>query len=223
MPRNPDLPCAVCGKLMWRRKGSSLPLGQSTCKPCRSSTGLGRTPVQWASCEQCGELFEAKWSSSSNRLVRTCSRSCGQQLRFVYPAYQRVCTVCSSLFEANNARASVCSTKCRNKIKNAGGQRQHKGRARSAGVPYEPVDRRRVFVRDGWCCGVCGGAVDPELTHPDPLSASLDHIVPISLGGPHLYSNVQCAHLKCNIDKGATLPEGATLPTMVDDLEDDRL
>ncbi|WP_423797180.1 HNH endonuclease [Mycobacteroides abscessus] len=35
------------------------------------------------------------------------------------------------------------------------------------------------------------------------MSASLDHVVPMSLGGDHLSTNVQCAHLKCNMDKGA--------------------
>lgn len=38
MPRNPDLPCAGCGKLMWRSK-SSLPAGQATCHPCRGVGG----------------------------------------------------------------------------------------------------------------------------------------------------------------------------------------
>src|SRR5690606_2982141 len=36
MPRVPDLPCAQCGKLMWRSK-SSLPEGEATCLPCRRS------------------------------------------------------------------------------------------------------------------------------------------------------------------------------------------
>jgi 5-methylcytosine-specific restriction endonuclease McrA len=31
----------------------------------------------------------------------------------------------------------------------------------------------------------------------------VDHIVPISKGGPHSYLNVQLAHAKCNRTKGA--------------------
>jgi 5-methylcytosine-specific restriction endonuclease McrA len=27
---------------------------------------------------------------------------------------------------------------------------------------------------------------------------SLDHITPLAAGGPHVYENVQCAHLQCN-------------------------
>ena len=34
MPRRPDLPCAGCGTLMWRGKGS-LPEGEAKCRACR--------------------------------------------------------------------------------------------------------------------------------------------------------------------------------------------
>jgi len=33
------------------------------------------------------------------------------------------------------------------------------------------------------------------------MSVSLDHIVPVSLGGMHSMANVQCAHLFCNLSK----------------------
>lgn len=74
----------------------------------------------------------------------------------------------------------------------------HRRRARHHGVEYEPVNRLIVFERDNWQCGICGEQVNPTLTYPNPMSASLDHIVPMSLGGGHLYSNVQCSHWICN-------------------------
>lgn len=37
MPSRPDLPCAHCGKLMWRGS-TSLPAGAAMCQPCRRST-----------------------------------------------------------------------------------------------------------------------------------------------------------------------------------------
>lgn len=36
MPTIPDLPCADCGKLMWRGT-TSLPEGRARCQPCRRS------------------------------------------------------------------------------------------------------------------------------------------------------------------------------------------
>ncbi|WP_326600522.1 hypothetical protein [Rhodococcus sp. PD04] len=36
MARKPDLPCAGCGRLMWRGKGT-LPPGQARCRDCRKA------------------------------------------------------------------------------------------------------------------------------------------------------------------------------------------
>jgi len=68
-------------------------------------------------------------------------------------------------------------------------------------------DRREVFERDGWRCGLCGEPIDKGIAWPDPMSASLDHVVPISRGGKHSRANAQAAHLTCNVHKGASLPE----------------
>lgn len=78
----------------------------------------------------------------------------------------------------------------------------HRRRARDHGVQYEPVDRLAVFERDRWMCQLCGTKVDRSLVWPDPRSASLDHLVPISVGGAHTYANTACAHLECNLRKG---------------------
>ena len=69
-----------------------------------------------------------------------------------------------------------------------------------------------VYVRDGWTCGLCNEGVDGSLRWPHDMSASLDHVVPISLGGPHLYSNVQLAHLGCNVAKRDSLEVGSESP-----------
>lgn len=60
-----------------------------------------------------------------------------------------------------------------------------------------------VFERDGWKCQLCRKQVSKVFQWPHPLSASLDHIVPIHAGGKHVLANVQLAHLRCNIAKGA--------------------
>ena len=74
-------------------------------------------------------------------------------------------------------------------------------RMRIAEALVEPFDPADVFERDGWVCQLCQERVDPELAYPDPLSKSLDHIVPISKGGAHSFANGQLAHLRCNIVK----------------------
>ena len=61
------------------------------------------------------------------------------------------------------------------------------------------LSRRAVFYRDGFSCQYCGKATK-ELT--------LDHIVPRSRHGPHVWENVVSACIPCNHRKaGLTLPE----------------
>lgn len=69
-------------------------------------------------------------------------------------------------------------------------------------VPTESIVANDIFERDGWVCGICDEPVDSTLRWPDPNSASLDHVEPLSLGGHHVAANVRCAHLTCNIRRG---------------------
>lgn len=71
-----------------------------------------------------------------------------------------------------------------------------KRRAR-LGVATEPVLRAAVWERDGGICGICGDVVDGPW--------HMDHVVPLSRGGPHTYANVQVSHPRCNMRKGARL------------------
>ena len=94
--------------------------------------------------------------------------------------------------------------------KNAGGpeyiQRRrknlHKRRALKAGAKVSPVD-----LADLWTgyCALCGETLDYDLKYPDPMSKSLDHDIPLSLGGAHSKENLQWTHLSCNISKGARI------------------
>lgn len=48
-------------------------------------------------------------------------------------------------------------------------------------------------------CGICGKRVDFSLKFPDPMSPTIDHIIPVSKGGhPSDIDNLQLAHLICN-------------------------
>ena len=48
-------------------------------------------------------------------------------------------------------------------------------------------------------CAICGQPVNMNLKLPDPLSPTIDHIIPIDKGGhPSDMGNLQLAHLCCN-------------------------
>ena len=79
MPRRPDLPCADCGRMLWRGSGS-LPEGRARCQPCRHM-GRVASPV----CEFCGVVFTP--TSNLTRLRRFCSRLCANRAHA--PAFTR--------------------------------------------------------------------------------------------------------------------------------------
>lgn len=55
-------------------------------------------------------------------------------------------------------------------------------------------------------CGICGQPVDKTLRYPHPMSACIDHIIPIDRSGhPSDISNLQLAHWKCNRAKANKL------------------
>lgn len=76
-------------------------------------------------------------------------------------------------------------------------------RARLRAAIVESFDPHEIFERDDWICGLCEAPIDPSSAYPDPMSPSLDHIVPVSRGGVHSRANCQAAHLVCNVRKGA--------------------
>lgn len=78
-------------------------------------------------------------------------------------------------------------------------RRNHERRARLRNAAIEKFNPSEIFERDNWLCQLCGKRVDKLLKRPDPLSASLDHIVPLSKGGAHSRANTHLAHLTCNL------------------------
>ena len=141
------------------------------------------------------------------------------------PPLQWHCAVCGILVTAkpkSKSRGKYCAEH-RHTVANLA--KGHKRRAAKYGVDYEWIDSRKVYDRDGWICGLCHEPVDPELTYPDPMSASLDHIIPMSRGGPHLDSNVQCSHWICNVRKSDNRAMPANTPAnprQMTDRRDDR-
>jgi 5-methylcytosine-specific restriction endonuclease McrA len=66
-----------------------------------------------------------------------------------------------------------------------------------------PLSKRvlKVAARDGWTCHLCGESIDPKLLVGDGR-ATIDHLLPRSLGGTARLSNVKLAHKRCNTKRG---------------------
>lgn len=66
------------------------------------------------------------------------------------------------------------------------------------------AERFAIYDRDGWICQLCSDPVDPDLKSPHRLSATLDHIEPVSyaLIPDHSPGNLRLAHRTCNSSRG---------------------
>lgn len=60
-----------------------------------------------------------------------------------------------------------------------------------------------VFVRDEWVCWLCGVTCQKEWGSPQ--SATVDHLIPRSLGGDHEMDNLATACFSCNTKRGASM------------------
>lgn len=69
-------------------------------------------------------------------------------------------------------------------------------RARKIASFVEKIDPLRVYEMHGGACGICKEFVPEDSFH-------VDHVVPLSKGGLHGYTNVVPAHAHCNLVKGA--------------------
>lgn len=75
-------------------------------------------------------------------------------------------------------------------------------RARKLDAYVEHVDPLVVFDADGYICQMCGITCQREVW-PSKDYATIDHIVPLILGGEHSYANTQTMCFSCNCAKGA--------------------
>lgn len=65
---------------------------------------------------------------------------------------------------------------------------------------------KRIILATQDICAICGKPVDKTLRSPHPMSASIDHIIPVAKGGhPSDLANLQLAHRACNRAKGTAL------------------
>jgi len=75
-------------------------------------------------------------------------------------------------------------------------RKANRRRAHKRNAFVEDVEPVVLIELDDGICGICGEDVDPFEYH-------IDHIIPLSKGGEHSYTNTQIAHPECNLKKGA--------------------
>lgn len=105
------------------------------------------------------------------------------------------CVWCESPFDSLYQQARFCSDRCRLACNSK--VRRH----RIASAEREVVTVDILARKHGDSCHLCGHAVDLSLagTHPD--GPTIDHVIPVAVGGAHTLSNCRLAHRRCNAAK----------------------
>jgi hypothetical protein len=175
-------------------------------------------------CRQCSKIFTPK----RDRAV-FCSRTCIGQARVRQPEQEnarrraksaqrrecipvRQCAWCGRTYKPlRRSTSRWCSERCmadrwakdHPDVRRAAKARR---RARLCGVTTEHISPLEVFTRDNWTCRLCLKPTPQRLIGTrSPRRPTIDHILPVSKGGPHTYQNVQCACSQCNCRKSARI------------------
>lgn len=183
LPSPMQLSCAVCAKTVITQFPST--------RFCKEHKGYREGLCNTCGSQTWGYRYKPNYCSDE------CRPSTARQTR--KPAECRRCLTPITRPAMLCLNCRITSNETQSDAQN--GRNTHHKRAVRAGVRYERINRRKVYERDGWKCGICHKAVDPACKWPDLMSPSLDHIIPIAHGGDHVYSNVQLAHWKCNTNK----------------------
>lgn len=213
--RHPLRPCQECGG-PYRSRHLAQRFCGATC--ARLNKTLPRScRIELHACRMCDKVL-----TQPRRVF--CGEQCrleSERLRFRATFTSKAqptrlpCSDCGEQWETSTRNnGGVCLRCQRRRFRREYGSTDRQ-RARSRGVRYEPIKRSTVYERDNWTCQLCGDPIEREARAPHPMSASLDHIIPLARGGDHVYANVQCAHFLCNSIKGdrvqVTRPQGDLL------------
>ena len=126
------------------------------------------------------------------------------QIRF------KSCRKCNSIFIPKNKTQVYCSVICERRANHKVRDYDRKRLERKQRIDYIPLPA--VYEKYNGICYLCGGLCDwnaKKIINGVGYALgdypSRDHVIPLSKGGLHAWSNVRLAHVRCNSSKGAKL------------------
>lgn len=181
----------------------TTPLGQSciihlkTCKYCNNIFTSRRNKSLYCSTV-CENRYRYKEKTPEKK-----QSDCAKKLRKKYGTAIRRCIECGYEFNMSDikykGKINLCSDECSRKHANRLKDKNNRQRARRYGGVYQTINKTKVFEKYKWRCAVCGRKTPKSLIGSiNDNAPELDHIIPLSKGGSHTYSNVQCLCRSCN-------------------------
>lgn len=196
------VPCAVCGGPTGWRVGQSATATHNACLTATWEHGTAKGyRVQGCRCEPCHA-----WMIESAREFRARRESGELTTR---PCIEDGCDrgavghgLCKMHYR-RVARAEGRENPPSNAWSDTRRSNYHARRARKNGSKAsDKVIIADLISRGATICQWCQGPIDLTLVYPHRYSKSLDHTLPLVLGGTHTVDNCTLMHLTCNLSKG---------------------
>ena len=183
-------------------------------------------PSMTRECAWCGVEFNRKPTGSKPKYGWFCSMDCKRALWKNHEApspsrelapftadrsrtakrprpsrkfYCGYCPICGNSYITSHNDRTCGKSDCRNEMLRVA-KRNRRALERQAFV--ETVIPQQVYERDGWQCWLCHEPLDRHADKNANRAPSIDHVIPLSLGGTHEPSNVRAAHRQCNAARG---------------------
>lgn len=113
------------------------------------------------------------------------------------------CRTCKQWFVSQHLDVT-CSTPCAKRYRrDQAHAAEHRRKARKRQAFVANVYRKKIFERDGYRCHLCGKKTKKDQVVPHPKAPTIDHVIPLAVGGTHEPSNCRTACFLCNATKGA--------------------
>ncbi len=187
------LSCDTCGSVM-RYSSSALFKKRIGCKECkRREQEQRRQQAEKEKTERAAAIEQARAEAAKQRAMQHEARR-----------REIVCPICGDTFITYKAKQITCSPECGRKRANIRHTRRNDTRI-SKDKRIDKISLDVLFRRDSGVCHICGKQCDwKDYTQTDTafiagnLYPSVDHVVPVSLGGTDSWDNVMLAHRICN-------------------------
>ena len=191
--------CSKCGKRVALSKSNRAEI---TCRDCRR--GMAVAEFLPKACEQCGKTYTPRFKKAKNRAPqRFCSASCR--------------STWINLNVTHSSKPQLTPQQKRDRDKSRALARSRKRQAMLNAAPWDGVTDWAIKERDKWMCRmpIClfgSRRIYRSRKNPDPRSSSVDHILPLSLGGDDTQWNKRAAHLGCNMARSNDPDDQMLLP-----------
>lgn len=219
-PQRKYYKCRYCGNPFWKENAFRMKFCSTDCQKKAYSEAhpkkkkVPKEPIMKI-CEWCGKKYAAK-----NKYQKYCCKECGyegnkrlqrQQWAERYVPKKIKCKECGLEFmtECGDTHSVFCCQTCADKYKR---RREHQGERHKAYMKrckrtrdkqlvrqtVGAVSYEALYERDKGICGICGLPVHEDKFVDNSWGGTVDHIIPVSVGGAHGMSNCQLAHRICN-------------------------